>query len=163
MAMRRMLIGAVVLVCAGWPVRAHAQMQLEQIDDPPRLALFWELGGNALFSGNLDYLVAEHTSVRVGGFAFPLTDDSGPPWAAVLTVNQLFGDCGHYLEVGAGWVGLHRFGFDQNTTVWAPTATVGYRVQTRQRFLRVSLTAPAPRPNEPRHHAMIGLSYGRAF
>jgi hypothetical protein len=160
--MRPMLIAA-FLICSGWPVRAHAQMQVERIDDPPRLALFWELGGNTLFSGNVDYLVAEHTSVRAGGLAFPVTDDPKQPWAAVITVNQLFGDCGRYLEVGAGWVGVHRFGFDQIATVWAPTATIGYRVQTRERFLRVSLTAPAPRPNQPRHHAVIGLSYGRAF
>jgi hypothetical protein len=162
--MRRLIIMAALCgACLARPASAQAQMQIQRMDDPPRLALYWELGGNALFSGNVDYMVADHTSVRLGGLAFPVTDDPAQPWAAVFTVNHLFGNRGRYLEVGAGWVGLHRYGFDANATASAPTATIGYRMQTRSQFVRVGLTAPAPRPNEPRHHAVLGLSYGRAF
>src|SRR5262245_61376431 len=161
--MRRLAKAAVYLLCAAWPAPAHAQMQVTAMDDTPRRAFYWEGGGNALFTANFDVLVTEHTSVRMGGLAVPVTDDPQQPWAAVFTVNHLFGDCGHFLEVGVGWVGLHRWGFDVNETVWAPTATIGYRAQTRTQFVRVGLTAPPPRPNEPRHHAVLGLSYGRAF
>jgi len=161
--MRRVMIATLCAACVGWPAPAQAQMQIQPMDDPPRVAVYWELGGNALFSLNVDYLVGDHTSVRLGGLALPLTDDPDQPWAVVFTVNHLFGDHGRYLEVGAGWVGLHRWGFDANATASAPTATVGYRVQTRSQFVRIGLTAPAPRPNEPRHHAVIGLSYGRTF
>jgi hypothetical protein len=147
------------------PARAQAQppVQVTVVDDTPRFAFYWEAGGNALFTGNFDVLVTERTSLRVGGLAVPVTDDPQVPWAAVITVNHLFGDCGHFLEVGTGWVGLHRWGFDGNDTVWAPTATIGYRVQTRNQFMRIGLTAPAPRPHESRHHAVVGLSFGRAF
>jgi hypothetical protein len=167
--MRRLVMTAMSVVCAVSSAQAQAQMpppalmRVTAEEDIPRFAWYWEGGGNALFTGNLDVLVTERTSVRVGGLTFPVNDDPQLPWAAVVTVNRLFGDCGNFLEVGVGWVGLHRWGFDENETVWAPTATIGYRRQTRTQFVRFGLTAPPPRPNEQRHHAVLGLSFGRAF
>ena len=165
--MRPLAMAAVCVICVAGAAHAQtpaqAPVQVTAVDDTPRFAFYWEGGGNALFTGNIDVLVTEHTSIRVGGLTFPVTDEPPLPWAAVFTINRLFGDDGHFLEVGTGWVGLHRWGFDANETVWAPTATIGYRVQTRSRFLRVGLTAPAPRPHESRHHVVVGLSFGRAF
>ena len=170
--MRRLVVTAVCVLCAASPARAQAYVPppppaLRRVtaeeDTTPRFVWYWEGGGNALFTGNLDVLVTKRTSVRVGGLTFPVSDDPQLPWAAVFTVNRLFGDDGHFLEVGVGLVGVHRWGFDANETVWAETATIGYRRQTRSQLLRVGLTAPPPRPNEPRHHAVLGLSYGHTF
>src|SRR5262249_6436875 len=98
------------MVLIAQPSAAQQAMQVQRIDAPPRLAVYWELGGSALVSGNLDLLVTPHTSVRAGGFMFPLASDvEGIPWNGLLAVNRLFGDRGTYFEVGAGIVAMHNF------------------------------------------------------
>jgi hypothetical protein len=160
--MKRLLIrGALVTIGAGWPSGAVAQMQIQRVDDPPRIAAYWEAGGNAWFSGNVDVLVAPHTSVRVGGLVWP-TDGPDVPWNGLVMVSQLFGGHGHYLEAGVGVVAMHLFDGSSATTV-GPTATVGYRIQTERRFARITLTPAPPRSDGGRRRPIFGVSVGRTF
>jgi hypothetical protein len=156
------ILGVIVAIGAGWPSRALAQMQIQQIDDPPRVAVFFETGGNAILSGSVDVLVAPHTSVRAGGFMWPFPDIPAGPWNGLVMVNQLFGGHGHYVEAGVGLVAIH--GFDETWGIAVgPTATIGYRIQTRRRFARIGLTPSAPRSDGRRRRPAVGFSIGRTF
>jgi hypothetical protein len=152
----------VLALCLCSVSSARAQMQVRQIDDPPPVATYWEFGGNAFLTGNVD-LVVKHNSLRAGGLAWLLSDDPNIPWNAVLMVSRLFGTGGRYLETGVGVVAMHRFGFDNDMTSVGPTATVGYRLQTRRRFARLGLTLAPPRPDGRRQRPMLGISFGRTF
>ena len=163
--MRRCLIASLAAAAAMLPATALAQMQISRMDDPPRTAVYLELGGNAMFSTNVDVLVAPHTSIRVGGFVSPVTltlglDDS--PWNALVMANQLFGSGGRYVEVGVGIVALHRFN-DLEATAAGVTSSVGYRIQSKRQFGRIVLTPSAPRADRGRRRAVVGFSYGIAF
>ena len=160
--MRRLLIASLAAAAAMRPATALAQMQISRMDDPPRTAAYFEVGGNAMFSGNVDVLVAPHTSVRVGGFASPLTLNLGSPWNALLMANQLFGSDGHYVEVGVGIVALHRFD-ELEATAAGVTSSVGYRIQSKRQFGRVVLTPSPPRADHRRRRAVLGFSYGFTF
>ena len=164
--MNRYCAIAVLLMLSG-PATARAQgpMQIQQIDDPPRLAAYWEAGGSAWLSANIDVLVAPHTFVRFGGFTTP-AEVADLPWNALVMVNHLFGGDGQYLEAGVGLVAIHGFdhGFGRGPTInMGPTAAVGYRIQTRRHFVRIVLTPAPPRSDERRRGPMIGFSLGRTF
>jgi len=162
--MRRAVTAAIVLATAiALPAPALAQMQVQRIDDPPRYAAYWEFGGSGIFTGNFDMLVADHTSVRLGGLVFLLSDDPDVPWNGIATVNRLIGDRGHYLEIGAGLVAQHRWGFDEHATAAALTANVGYRMQTRHGFGRIALSTAPPAPGRKRRWPIAGISWGRTF
>jgi hypothetical protein len=150
------------LLVMGASSTAFGQMQVQRIDDPPRVAAFWELGGPALFSANIDVMATDHTSVRAGGLALFLTDDTDAPWSGLAMVNRLFGRDGHYLETGIGVVAMHRF-TDVRATAVGATAAIGYRVQTRKQFGRIGLSAPPPRPDGRRSRPVMAISYGRTF
>jgi hypothetical protein len=164
--MRRYWTIAMLLLLSG-PATARAQgpMQIQRIDDPPRIAAYAELGGSAWLSANVDVLVAPLTYVRFGGFATPaeLTD---LPWNALVMVNHLFGSGGHYLETSVGLVAIHGFdhGIGQGRTInMGPTAAVGYRIQTKRHFARIVLTPAPPLSGGRRRGPMIGFSLGQTF
>ncbi len=160
---REMAMAALAVVLAAWPAAAQQVMQIQTIDDPPRLAAYWELGGNAFVSGNLDLLVTPHTSVRAGAIMIPLASDvEGIPWNGLLTVNRLFGDRGKYFEVGAGVVAIHSFD-DRMRTYTGPTANLGFRIQTPRRFLRATVAASPPAAKGNGRFPIFGVSFGRTF
>lgn len=160
---RKTAMAAVVVLLAARPTAAQQVMQIQRIDDPPRFAAYWELGGNASLSGNLDLLVAPHTSLRAGAMWIPLASDpDGFPWNGLLTVNQLFGDRGVYFEVGAGAVAIHNFD-DRMQTYTGPTANLGLRIQKPHRFLRVTVAASPPASKADGRFLTFGVSFGRTF
>jgi hypothetical protein len=160
---RRPTAFVAAFILTTWCTAAQAQMQVTRIDDPPRIAAYWELGGSAVFSGNVDVLVADHTSLRAGGLLALMSDDPDIPWNALFTVNRLFGANGHYLEVGAGVVAMHRLGFEGRGTAAGTTASIGFRLQTRHQFMRIAVSAAPPRLSGPRASPVMGLSWGRTF
>jgi hypothetical protein len=144
------------------PPAAAAQMRVEQIDDPPPLATYSELGGNAYLSFNVDMLVVPHLSIRAGGFVWPLSVGK-VPWSGVLMMNRLIGTAGHYLEIGAGGAAFNWFqDYDQAATV-AATATVGYRYQRDGRIARMGFTPIFAPLGGRRWQPNWGVSYGRTF
>jgi hypothetical protein len=154
--------GMLLMLFGTATARAQGPMQVQRIDDPPRFAAYWELGGNARVSANVDVLVLPHTSIRAGGILVLLSDDPDLPWNGLVMVNHLFGDHGHYLETGVGVVAIHHFDDSRATTI-GPTATIGYRLQTRQRFLRFGLTPAPPRSDGRRRGPIFAISIGRTF
>jgi hypothetical protein len=143
-----------VTIAALSPSSARAQMLIAKVADPPRVAAYLELGGNTGESLNLDVLVAPHTSVRVGGFAF----DAGY-WNSLIMVNQWFGTDGEYLEAGAGLVAT---GLDGRSTSAGPTVSIGYRHQTRQTFFRVGVASTGTGGGGGRR-PVVAFSVGAAF
>jgi hypothetical protein len=159
--MKRLVILSVfVVIAAASPAKALAQMQIQQVDDPPRRVMYWEAGGNAQYSANVDVLILSHTSVRAGGLVFIPIEDTHVPWSGIVMVNQLFGGHGHYLEVGVGTVAMH---LEAGRSANGSTATIGYRLQTRRSFARIGLTPAPPRPDRHRRGPTFGLSLGAAF
>jgi hypothetical protein len=152
------LVIPLVTLAALWPSSARAQMLIEKIDDPPRVAGYLEFGGNtAAVSLNLDVLVAPHTSIRAGGFAFVFDSDY---WNGLIMVNQLFGRGGDYLEVGAGFV--TRGGTDLRTGA-GPTLSAGYRRQSRRSFFRVGVASTASSAGGRGWHPVLAISGGGTF
>jgi len=160
----RWIVAATMVLVITRAAPAFAQMRITEIDDPPRLAFYWEAGGASGFTPNLDLLVAPHTSVRVGGLLYPFTDDGDAPWTALASVNQLFGQHGHYLEAGVGVVAAHRWLDDTSrATDSAPFAALGYRLQKKREFMRVGVTTPPPRDDRRSWRPVAAISFGRTF
>ena len=157
---RLLMLSVAIVVGAIWPAEARGQMQIQRIDDPPRFAAYWEFGGNVTLSANLDVLILSHTSVRVGGFLFLPIDDPHVPRNGIVTINHLIGGHGHYLEIGAGGVATHLIPDHYGA---GPTATIGYRIQTRDRFARVGVTMSPPRTDGRQRGPTAGFSLGRTF
>jgi hypothetical protein len=150
-------------------VSAQRPVSFEKVDDPPRGAAYWELGGNAMIpccTANVDWLMTPHWSIRSGLGVFPYTDDV-VLWGGVLMSNYLIGSHGRYLEAGAGIVKGTGPGMVVHT---GPTVTLGYRLQRRDRLFRVSFT-PVLQPftrsfTDPRGKDLIpsfGISWGVTF
>ncbi len=164
LALDRWIFAAAIGLVILRPAPAAAQMQITEIDDPPRVAFYWEAGGTAGFAPNIDVLVAPHTSIRAGGLLYPFTDDGNVPWTALASLNQLFGRSGHYVEAGIGFVAAHRWWDDtSHVTHDAWFAALGYRLQKKRSFMRVGLTTPPPREHPPAWRPVAAISFGRTF
>ena len=150
----------VAALCLCWPTLARAQMQVRQVDDPPPLASYPEFGLDGLdglATLNVE-LVVKHTALRAGGFAWLVSAEPDIPWNAILMVSRLFGSKGRYFDAGVGGVAIH-----DGVTRIKPTATVGYRIQTRRRFARVGATLSPPRPGGHRARPGFNFSIGQTF
>jgi len=146
----RRVFAAIMMGMALFAVPLHAQTHatIERIDNPPRGAVYWEAGGNSMIgccSGNIDWLVAPHWSVRVGVGLTPLLFIGVLDGSELFMVNHLTGRNGHYLEAGAGVVSRRGFNYPLNDVQTGPTFTLGYRRQQRHRFFRATLRPLPPR------------------
>jgi hypothetical protein len=172
----RRAVAATMIGIALFAVRVNAQTHptIERIDDPPRGAVYWETLGNSMIgccSGNIDWLVAPHWSVRVGfGLTLLAVIGDFDDRSELFMVNHLTGRHGHYLEAGAGVVS-RRGSFNYTSDVMTgPTFTLGYRRQQRDRFFRATFTPVLP-PfastfGEPKGRHFVpafGVSWGVTF
>jgi len=161
----RMVVAALLAAVVWRPVPAAAQFQISQVDDPPRLAGYFEVGGASRVSLNMDALVRPELSVRVGGILPMASNENDPSWNAIVTVSRLFGSDGSYLETGLGIVWDHNFGSESDPATRAgATASIAYRRQTRHGIGRVGISTPPPRhsPFESWYPVMF-FSYGMTF
>jgi hypothetical protein len=152
---------------------AHAQTD-SLLREHPRAVAYWETFGNSTLpccSGSLEWPVGQHLDrnghrtyqyFRLGAGSFPVGDE--PPRHVLAMINHLHGGRGRYLETGAGMIVGSTW--LQRRIVVGPSFSVGYRKQTKCRFLRLSFTpylGPFAKQYGKRVIPSFGISVGRIF
>jgi len=145
--MRTLLLTLAAVASLSMPSYAQTDELLE-----PKRIVYFELGGNALFSVNVEDVIADKLTARFGGMLVPGAA------IATITVNKLFGARNQYFVLGLGaTVGAGETEFKAATA----TATIGYRyMRSSGLFFQLAST---PFFTRSATQGWSGISVGKSF